>query len=43
MENLREPVHQRQRRRLQPALDPRQVILGDPSQPGNDSLPLACG
>ena len=40
-EDLREPVHQRQRRSLQPPLDLRQVILGDPGQPRDDRLSLA--
>jgi hypothetical protein len=40
-EDLREPMHQRKRRRLQTALDLRQVVFGDHGQPGDDSLGLA--
>lgn len=39
-QNAGEPVQQRHRRRFQPALDLRQVVLGHASQPGHDRLRL---
>ena len=42
-EDLGEPVQQQDCRGLQPALDLRQIVLGDSGQPGYDGLGLAFG
>jgi hypothetical protein len=40
-EDLREAVNERKRRSLQPALDLRNVVFGDPGQARDDRLGLA--